>query len=119
VAKGWQGQTEEARKRFIRRVNAEYRFVGDASEVSEQHFKAKVSIAISRFKHHLNEKIKTGLPKPPEVKQEYWDELLNLQEHPEVKAKSEHMASITQGRPLLAVSKAKRDSTVSALVRAT
>ena len=35
AAKGWQGQTEEARKRFIRWINAEYRFVGIAFEVSE------------------------------------------------------------------------------------
>jgi hypothetical protein len=28
VTKGWQGQTEEARSRFMQRVNTEYRFVG-------------------------------------------------------------------------------------------
>ena len=53
------------------------------------------------------------------MKQEYWDELFNLQEHPEVKAKFEHMASITQGGPLLAISKVKQDSTVYASVRTT
>jgi hypothetical protein len=73
-------------------------------------------IAISWFKHYLNKKIKAGLPKPVELKQEFWDALINLQEEPGVKANSELMASITQGRPLLAESKARRDSTVSALV---
>jgi hypothetical protein len=91
--------------------------VGDASIVSEQHFKAKISIAISRFKHNLNEKIKAGLSKPPEVKQEFWEVLVNLQDQLEAQAKSKLMANITQGRPLLGVLKAKRDSTILALVR--
>lgn len=35
AAQGWQGQTEDAKKRFLQRVNAKYRYVGEACNVSE------------------------------------------------------------------------------------
>lgn len=58
-----------------------------------------MSVCVSRVKFWLNEKIQQEIPKPPKVKQEYWDKLVNLRNDLDVIEKFEQMASITQGRP--------------------
>lgn len=96
---GWLGHTREAKKRFLQRVHNAWEFVGATTELDETYFRKKMSVCVSRAKFLLNEKIRQGVPKPPEVKQQLWDKLTNLESDPYVKEKSQQMASITQGRP--------------------
>jgi len=96
---GWLGQSREAKKRLWQRIRGSWEFGGATNELDEGYFRKKMSVCVSRSKFQLNERIRQGLSKPPEVKQIYWDKLVELQNDPDVIEKSGHMANISQGRP--------------------
>lgn len=95
---GWLGQSHAAKKRLLRRMHGSWEFVGGPKELDETYFRKKMSVAVSRRKFELNERIRRGEDKPAEVSDEVWEKMLALQSNPDFLQKSGIMSRITQGR---------------------
>jgi hypothetical protein len=79
---GWKGQSEEAQIRLHDRVADAYEFGGPLS-LSESWLSFQINDGIGRHKFKLRTIIRGGQPKPPEVQQCHWDDLLDLENAPQ------------------------------------
>jgi hypothetical protein len=113
---GWKGQLEEAQICLYDRAVDAYEFDGPLS-LNENWLSSQISDGIGRHKFKLRTIIQGGQPKPLEVQQCHWDDLLDLENAPQTQEQSARMHSITHGRPPKGfLSKAMEKSVIAALV---
>lgn len=96
---GWHGQQKTTKKALIERVRTEFQFYGETTELSEKWFNKKMSRSVTRLKYQINKLIKEGAARPADIAKRYWEKLVEMQEDPTVQEKSQHMSSISLGRP--------------------
>jgi hypothetical protein len=112
----WKAQPEDSQKRLRDRMDDAYEFEGHVS-LNEAWLSSEISDGIGRNKFKLWTFIRGGQAKPPEVKQSYWDALVDLESAPETLEQSARMRSITHGRPPKGYSpKTMEKSVIAALV---
>lgn len=99
VKPGWLGQQRAAKKALIERVQAEFEFYGETTELSQRWFDSKMSRAVTRVKHGINKLIKQGASRPADISKRHWDKLVEMRDDPAVQEKSQIMSSISLGRP--------------------
>jgi hypothetical protein len=79
---GWKDQSEEVQIRLRDRVADAYGFDRPLS-LSESWLSSQISDGIGRHKFKLRTIIQGGQPKPLEVQQCHWDDLLDLENAPQ------------------------------------
>jgi hypothetical protein len=60
--------------------------------------KREVGASIRTHKFHLRKLIDEGKPKPPEIRDDFWDQLVDERGTKEAQAKSTTMASVAKNR---------------------
>ena len=96
----WESQSDDARRRLESRIYAEYHYYGEASRLGEKYLKREVGIAIRTHRFILRKLIDEGKAKLPELKEEFWEKLVDDRGKKEAQEKSTTMASITKSRGL-------------------
>ena len=96
----WESQADDARKRLESRIYADYQCYGEASRLSEKYLKREVGTCIRTHRFHLRKLIDEGKPKPPELREDFWEKLVDDRGTKEAQEKSTTMASIAKSRGL-------------------
>jgi hypothetical protein len=73
-------------------------FIGDAKRLSEKWLKSEVGKALINYRHRMGKLIDAGEPKPPEMKKEFWDNLVRKRGTKDWKALSETMINVARHR---------------------
>ena len=94
----WEQQDNEAKRRLESRIDAEYHCYGEASRLSDKYLKREVGTSIRTHRFILRKLIDEGKPKPPELREEFWEKLMDDRGTKEAQEKSTTMASIAKGR---------------------
>jgi hypothetical protein len=72
----WNGQTQATRDRLAKRIRNEWDFVREGKRLSDKWLKSEVQKALINFQHRMGKLIDAKEPKPPEMKQEFWNNLV-------------------------------------------
>jgi hypothetical protein len=94
----WESQADEAKKRLEQHIYADYHCYGEATRKSDKYLKREVGASIRTHKFHLRKLIDEGKPKPPEIRDDFWDQLVDERGTKEAQAKSTTMASVAKNR---------------------
>jgi hypothetical protein len=94
----WENQPEDAKKRLENRIYVDYHCYGESSRVADKYLKREIGTSIRTHSFHLRKLIDEGKPKPPEIREELWQKLVDDRGTKEVQAKSTTMASIAKSR---------------------
>jgi hypothetical protein len=94
----WEGQTQSARDRLEERIRNEWLFTGESKRLSKKWLKSEVGKALINFRHRMGKLIDAGEPKPPEMKKEFWDNLVKKRGSRDWKALSETMMNVARHR---------------------
>jgi hypothetical protein len=94
----WESQADDARKRLEQRIYADYHCYGEATKISDKYLKWEVGASIRTHRFHLRKLIDEGKPKPPEIREDFWQTLVDERGTKEAQEKSNTMASIAKNR---------------------
>jgi hypothetical protein len=73
----WKSQAEDAKKRLENRIYADYHCYGEASRLSDKYLKREVGASIRTHRFQLRKLIDDSKPKPPEIRAEDWQKLVD------------------------------------------
>jgi hypothetical protein len=94
----WESQLDEAKHRLEDRIYADYHYYGESSRVSEKYLKREVGACIRTHRFHLRRLIDKGKAKPPEIRQDLWQKLVDERGAKKALEKSTTMATIAKNR---------------------
>jgi hypothetical protein len=94
----WDGQTQESRNRLQDRIRNEWVFIGEGKRLSEKWLKSEVGKALINFRHRMEKLIDAGESKPPEMRKEFWDNLVKKRGTRDWKNLSETMVNVARHR---------------------
>jgi hypothetical protein len=94
----WNGQTQATRDRLAKRIRNEWDFVREGKRLSDKWLKSEVQKALINFQHRMGKLIDAKEPKPPEMKQEFWNNLVKKRRSRDLKALSETMINVAKYR---------------------
>jgi hypothetical protein len=94
----WESQSDDAKNRLQNRIYPDYHCYGKYSIVSEKYLKREVGGCIRTHQFYLRKLIDEGKPKPPEIRQDFWERLVEDMGTKEAQEKSTTMASIAKNR---------------------
>jgi hypothetical protein len=94
----WESQANNARKWLEHPIYTNYHGYGEAARMSDKYLKQEVGTSIMMHYFYLKKLIDEGKPKSLEIREDFWQKLVNERGTKEAQAKSTTMASIAKNR---------------------
>jgi hypothetical protein len=112
-SKNYEEQMEDARKCLEECIYGDWEIYGDSNRISDKWLKSKVGKCFINHKFTLGKLILAGEPKPPEVLEQHWKDLVAKTNQPSWLEKSKSMATIAQKRGIRNSTRTRVEKAVS------
>lgn len=73
----WESQADDAKKRLELRIYADYHYYGEATKIRDKYLKWEVGASIRTHRFHLRKLIDECKPKPPKIREDFWQMLVD------------------------------------------
>jgi hypothetical protein len=104
---------EDARRRLEERIYGDWEIYGNSNRISDKWLKSEVGKCHINHRFILGKLILAGEPKPPEVLEQHWKDLVAKTNQPSWLEKSKSMATIAQKRGIRNSTRTKVEKAVS------